>query len=192
MNKKSSEPTPVQNHATMERKSDRETVVTRTFDAPAHILFETWSKSELFRQWWVPRSYGLSLLSCEMDVRVGGRYRLEFGDPASEQPMAFFGTYIEVIPNACIAWTNEESEEGAVTTVTFEEFDGKTMLVVHDLYPSKEVLDNEIACGATGGMGETLDQLDALIVAQERLRTGLPSGLKVIAPQCTNRATTSR
>jgi uncharacterized protein YndB with AHSA1/START domain len=158
-----SESTPRKNQATMERKSDRETVVTRTFDAPAHILFEAWTKPELFKQWWVPKSFGLSLLSCEMDVRAGGKYRLEFGHLGSEQPMAFFGTYIEVIANTRIAWTNEESDKGAVTTVTFEEFGGKTMLVIHDLYPSKEALDNEIASGATSGMSETLDQLEEFV-----------------------------
>jgi uncharacterized protein YndB with AHSA1/START domain len=159
-----SDSAPVKNSATAERKSEREMVVTRSFDAPAHILFDAWTKPELFRQWWVPKSYGLLLLSCEMDVRVGGRYRLEFGHPDSDQPMVFFGSYSEVIPNARIAWSNEESEDGAVTTVTFDEQDGKTMLVVHDLYPSKVALDNEIASGGTGGMRETLDQLEAFIV----------------------------
>jgi uncharacterized protein YndB with AHSA1/START domain len=147
-----------------ERISDREMVVTRSFDAPAHLLFEAWSKADLFRQWWVPKSYGLSLLSCEMDVRVGGGYRLVFAHPESGAPMAFFGTYVEVIPNACISWTNEESEDGAVTTVTFAEQDGKTSLSVSNLFPSKEALDTEIASGATGGMQETLDQLDEVLV----------------------------
>lgn len=146
------------------RTSDRETVVTRTFGAPPHIMFEAWTNPELFKRWWVPRSYGLSLFSCAMDVRVGGRYRLEFGHPASEQPMAFFGGYTEVVPGARIAWTNEESEDGAVTTVTFEERNGHTMLVVHNRYPTKDALDREIDSGATGGMGETLDQLDELMV----------------------------
>jgi uncharacterized protein YndB with AHSA1/START domain len=159
-----SDSAPVKNSATAERKSEREMVVTRSFDAPAHILFDAWTKPELFRQWWVPKSYGLLLLSCEMDVRIGGSYRLEFGHPGSDQPMVFFGSYIEVILNTRIAWTNEENEEGAVTTVTFHEQNGKTMLVVHDLYPSKEALDNEIASGATGGMLETLGQLEAFVV----------------------------
>ncbi len=154
----------MKNHITTERKSDREMIVTRGFDAPVHIVFEPWTKPELFRQWWVPKSYGLSLLSCEMDVRVGGRYRLEFRHPAAEQPMAFFGTYTDVITNACIAWTNEESESGAVTTVTFEERGGKTHLIIHDLYPSKDALDSEISSGASAGMGETLDQLETFIV----------------------------
>jgi uncharacterized protein YndB with AHSA1/START domain len=129
--RKEGEPVPMTSRTKVERKSDREVVVTRSFDAPARVLFEAWTKPELFKQWWVPKSFGLSLLSCEMDVRVGGRYRLEFGHPSSEQPMAFFGSYIEVIPSARIVWTNEESEEGAVTTVTFEERGGKTVLVLH-------------------------------------------------------------
>lgn len=148
---------------TVERKSDREVVVTRTVDGPAHLVFEAWTKAELFARWWVPKSAGLTLLSCEIDARVGGTYRLVFRHPASEQPMAFFGTYIEVMPHSRLVWTNEEAgEAGAVTTVTFEEKDGKTLVVVRDLYPSKEALDAGI--GSTDGMGETFDQLDALLV----------------------------
>lgn len=158
-----SEPTTAQAPSTATRISDREMEVKRTFAAPAHLVFEAWAKAELFRQWWVPKSAGMTLLSCEMDVRTGGTYRLEFAHPAFDQPMAFFGRYLDVVPGARIVWTNEESEGGAVTTVTFEERDGKTLLTVHDLYPSKEALDNEIASGATGGLGETLDQLDAFV-----------------------------
>jgi uncharacterized protein YndB with AHSA1/START domain len=152
------EPTPT----TVERKSERELVITRTFDAPARIVFEAWTKPELFRRWWVPKSMGMSLLSCEMDVRVGGRYRLEFAHGDSQA--AFFGTYKEVAPHSRLVWTNEESVEGSVTTVTFAEKDGKTLLVLHELYPSKEALDAAIASGSTSGMPETLDQLDELLV----------------------------
>ncbi|MEG3147556.1 SRPBCC domain-containing protein [Sphingomonas sp. RT2P30] len=148
---------------TAERISDRETLVTRSFDAPARLLFAAWSKAELFREWWVPQSYGMTLLSCEMDVRVGGGYRLVFKHPESAEPMAFFGRYLDVVPDTRISWTNEESENGAVTTVTFTEQDGRTTVVIHDLYPSKDVLDAEIESGATGGMGETLDQLAAFV-----------------------------
>lgn len=164
MDEKVSKPTPVQDRTIVERPSDQEAVVTRIFNAPAHIVFAAWTRPELFKQWWVPKSFGLSLLSCEMNVRVGGRYRLEFGHLDLERPMAFFGRYTEVVSNARLAWTNEESNEGFVTTVTFEEQGGKTILKVHDLYPSKEALDGEIASGATAGMRETLDQLEAFIV----------------------------
>ena len=153
----------MKNLTTVERKSEREIVVTRTFNGPARIVFEAWSKPELFRQWWVPKSTGMSLLSCEMDVRVGGRYRLEFGHGASK-PMAFFGKYIEVTPHSRLVWTNEESSDGAVTTVTFEERDGKTLLVMHELYPSKEALDASIA-GMEGGMTESFAQLDELLIS---------------------------
>ncbi len=155
-----SESTTAKHETTLERASEREIAVTRRFDAPARILFEAWSKPELFKQWWVPKSYGLSLLSCEMDVRIGGNYRLEFGHPDADQPMAFFGSYIDVIANARIVWTNEESDEGPVTSVTFEEQGGQTLLTVHNRYPSKEALDND---GSMSGMRETLDQLDELI-----------------------------
>jgi uncharacterized protein YndB with AHSA1/START domain len=139
-------------------------VVTRTFDAPARLVFEAWTKPELFRRWWVPKSMGASLLSCEMDVRVGGKYRLEFGHPEASTPFAFFGKYIEVTPHARLAWTNEESDDGAVTTVTFEEKGGKTLLVFHELYPSKKALDEAIE-GMEGGMPEQFAQLDELLVS---------------------------
>jgi uncharacterized protein YndB with AHSA1/START domain len=155
-------PTPMKNRTTVERKSERELVVRRTFNGPARIVFEAWTKPELFKQWWVPRSMGMFLRSCEMDVRVGGRYRLEFGHDASK-PVAFFGRYIEVTPHSRLAWTNEESDDGAVTTVTFEEKGGKTLLVLHELYPSKEALD-AAGTGAADALGETFEQLDELLV----------------------------
>jgi len=161
-----SEPTPMKNDTAAERKSERELVVTRTFNGPARLVFEAWTKPELFKRWWVPKSIGASLLSCEMDVRVGGKYRLVFSAPAAPEPMAFFGSYLEVTPHSRLVWTNEEGgDSGQVTTVTFEERGGKTLLVMHDLYPSKEALDDAIASGSTaGGMGETFEQLDELLV----------------------------
>ena len=161
--KRESDPTSVRNRTTVERTSERELVVTRSFNGPARIVFEAWTKPELFKRWWVPKSMGMSLLSCEMDVRVGGRYRLEFSYEGSKS--AFFGTYKEVTPHSRLVWTNEESEDGAITTVTFEENDGKTLLVMHELYPSKEALDGAIASGSTCGMGETFEQLDELLDA---------------------------
>ena len=161
--RRESESAPTKNHTTVERKSERELVVTRTFNGPARIVFEAWTKPELFRRWWVPKSIGATLLSCEMDVRVGGKYRLEFGHEASKQPMAFFGRYIEVTPHSRLVWTNEESDDAAVTTVTFEERGGKTLLVLRELYPSKEALDGAIE-GMEGGMPEQFEQLDELLV----------------------------
>ncbi|SFP12095.1 Uncharacterized conserved protein YndB, AHSA1/START domain [Mesorhizobium sp. NFR06] len=152
---------------TVARKSDRELVVTRTFNAPARILFEAWTTPELFKRWWVPKSMGMVLRSCEMDVRVGGRYRLVFGHDASSTD-EFFGRYIEVIPHSRLVWTNDEGGDGGpVTTVTFEEKGGKTLLVMHELYPSKEVLD-AAGTGAADAMGETFEQLDELLLTLER------------------------
>ncbi|HEX4711955.1 SRPBCC family protein [Phenylobacterium sp.] len=148
---------------TVERTSDRELVATRTFDGPARIVFEAWTKPELIMRWWAPKSFGISFLSCETDVRTGGSYRFVFGHAASDQPMAFFGRYIEVTPPSRLVWTNEEDVDGAVTTVTFEEKDGKTLVVLHDLYPSKEALDGAIASGSTGGWPEQFEQLDDLL-----------------------------
>ena len=149
----------MKNPTTVERKSERELVVTRTFDCPARIVFEAWTKPELLKLWWAPKSTGVTLLSCEADVRVGGTYRFVFGHGASE-PMAFFGRYIEVTPHSRLVWTNDESDQGAVTTVTFEERGAETLVVMHDLYPSKEALDGAIASGSTGGFSETFEQLD--------------------------------
>jgi uncharacterized protein YndB with AHSA1/START domain len=162
--RRESEPTATKSGTTVERKSERELVVTRTINGPARIVFEAFTRPELFKRWWVPKSFGLSLLSCELDVRVGGTYRLVFSHNGSE-PMAFFGRYIEVTPHSRLVWTNDEGDDGgAVTTATFEEKAGKTLVVVSDLYPSKEALDAAIASGSTGGLSETLDQLDELVV----------------------------
>ncbi|MES0166413.1 SRPBCC domain-containing protein [Mesorhizobium sp. M0027] len=160
---RASEPTPMQNRTMVERKSDQELVVTRTFDAPARTMFEAWTKPELFMRWWAPKSTGMFLRSCEMDVRVGGRYRLVFGHDASN-PDEFFGRYIEVTPHSRLVWTNDEGGDGGpITTVTFEEKGGKTLLVMHELYPSKEALD-AAGTGAADAMGETFEQLDELLV----------------------------
>ena len=160
--RRAGEPAPMKDRTTVERKSERELVTTRTFNGPARIVFEAWTKPELFRRWWAPKSTGVSLLSCEADVRVGGKYRFEFGHGASK-PMAFFGRYLEVKPHSRLVWTNDEGEEDAVTTVTFEEQGGTTLLVLHELYPSKEALDRAIA-GMEDGMRETFEQLDELLV----------------------------
>jgi uncharacterized protein YndB with AHSA1/START domain len=159
---KEGEAAAMKNRTTVERTSDREVVVTRTFDAPARIVFEAWSKPELFQRWWVPKSIGMTLRSCEMDVRTGGRYRLSFGDG-----MDFFGRYLEVTPPSRIVWTNEEGgENGSVTTVTLEEKSGKTLLVLRELYPSKEALD-AAGTGAQDALHETFEQLDELLAARD-------------------------
>ena len=160
--RRGSEPAPKSKHTTSERKSDRELIITRTFDAPARLVFEAWTTPELFKQWWAPKSMGMSLLSCEMDVRTGGKYGLVFGHDASK-PTEFYGRYIEVTPHSRLVWTNDEGEGGQVTTVTFEEKGGKTLLVMHELYPSKEALDGAIE-GMEGGMPEQFEQLDELLV----------------------------
>jgi len=162
--RRKNEPAPTENRTTVERKSERELIVTRTINGPARIVFEAFTRPELLKRWWAPKSSGVSLLSCEADVRVGGKYRFVFGHDASKT-MAFYGRYIEVTPYSRLVWTNEEGDEGgAVTTVTFEEEAGRTLLVMHDLYPSKEALDAVLA-GMEAGMRETFEQLDELVVS---------------------------
>ncbi|HEY0158434.1 MAG TPA: SRPBCC domain-containing protein [Thermoanaerobaculia bacterium] len=161
-----SEPTP-KNRTTVERTSERELRVTRTFNAPAHLVFEAWTRPELFRQWWVPKSMGMFLRICEMDVRVGGGYRLVFGHDASDAA-EFFGSYLEVTPPSRLVWTNDEGgENGSVTTVTFEERGGTTLVVMHELYPSKEALD-AAGTGAADATIETFEQLDELLRGNTR------------------------
>lgn len=158
------EGTAAEHRTTIERSSDRAIIVTRTFDAPARVVFQAWTDAALFRQWWVPKSMGVRLVGCAMDVRTGGTYRLEFavGDDPSKT-MAFFGTYTDVIAPARIVWTNEEDgEQGSVTTVTFDEKDGKTQVVVSELFPSKEAADAN--GGAADAAPEVHAQLDALLV----------------------------
>jgi len=160
---------PAKNPTTVERKSDRELVVTRIVNAPARIVFQAWTKAELMQQWWVPKSIGVVLLSCETDVRVGGKYRFVFAN-GDLPPMEFFGRYIEVIPPTRLAWTNDEAGEvGQVTTLTLEEKDDTTLIILHDLYPSKEACDAALASGEKDGMNETFDQLQELLVT---LRAG--------------------
>jgi len=158
-----SKPSAVKNRTTVERTSDREVTVTRTVNGPARIVFEAFTKAELLKRWWVPKSLGMKLLSCEVDARVGGKYRLVFD--ASPEPAAFFGTYVEVKPYSRLAWTNDEGGAGGpVTTVTFEEQGGKTLVVLRETHPSKEALD-AAGTGAVEAMVETFDQLDELLVA---------------------------
>lgn len=158
------EPTQVKNPTTAERKSERELVVTRLFNGPARLVFDAWTRPELLQRWWAPKSFGISFISCEADVRTGGAYRFVFGHPASEQPMEFFGRYVEVNPPTRIVWTSDEGgEAGSVTTVTFEERGAETLVTLHDLYPSKKALDEAITSGATSGFGETFQQLDDVL-----------------------------
>jgi uncharacterized protein YndB with AHSA1/START domain len=161
--KKESDVASTKGHTQVERTSDRELVVSRTFDAPARIVFEACTTPELMKQWWVPKSFGMELLSCEQDVRVGGTYRLVFRHGESGT-MAFHGKYLEVVPPSRLVWTNEESADGSVTTLTFEEKDGKTLLVMHERYPSKEAL--EANAGAEAGLSESFKQLDELLATR--------------------------
>ena len=164
---RSSQQSSMKNRMSVGPESERDLVVTRTINAPPRIVFEAWTKAALFQRWWVPKSLGLTLLSCELDVRVGGTYRLVFRHPAAPEPMTFHGRYLEVTPPSRLVWTNEEAGgNGQITTVRFEERAGQTLLVVHDLYPSKEALDEAIGSGSTSGMDETFNQLDELLAAR--------------------------
>jgi uncharacterized protein YndB with AHSA1/START domain len=163
--KRASNPAAIKDATTTERTSDRELVVTRSFNGPADLVFRAWVTPELLMRWWVPKSLGIKLVGCEVDARTGGSYRFLFDVPGQPEPMAFFGKYLEVTPPRRLVWTNEETEDGSVTTVTFEENDGKTHLVVHDLHPSKEALDAALASESTGAFPEQFDQLDVVLAS---------------------------
>jgi uncharacterized protein YndB with AHSA1/START domain len=161
--KHDNEPNPVDACTTVNRKSDTELIVTRTFNAPAHIVFQAWSKPELFQRWWIPKATGMTIVACEMDVRTGGGYRLDITPPGSDQPMSFFGKYLEVVPDVRIVWTNEEEDGGAVTTVTFEEQNGKTQLTLTERYPTSEALEDALAGSATA-LPDQFAQLQEFLV----------------------------
>lgn len=159
-----SESSPMNSPTKVERASERELVVTRTFNGPVHLVFAAWTTPELLKRWWVPKSCGVTFLSCKVEARTGGTYRFEFGHPASEQPMAFYGRYLEVTPPSRLVWTNEESgDAGSITTVTFEAHGDRTLVVLRDVFPSREALDEAIASGSTSGFSETFTQLDELL-----------------------------
>ena len=152
---------PADSRTRVERTSERESVVTRTFDAPVSVVFEAWTRPERLQRWWAPKSFGVRFVSCEADVRTGGAYRFVMSHPSSEQPMAFFGRYVEATPPSRLVWTNEEGGEGGpVTTVTFEDRGGETRVVMHELYPTREALDDAIATQSMSGYCETFEQLD--------------------------------
>lgn len=146
-------PTRMKPTTTVERTSDLEISVTRTFNATADLVFEAWRKPELFTRWWTPKSFGITFVSCEIDLRTGGSYKFVFSHPAAEQPMAFFGKYVDVKPNELIVWTNEEDVNGPVSSVTFKESNGKTVLTLIERYPTKEALDEAMANGSSGTAG---------------------------------------
>jgi len=180
MNAQADAPTPMSNPTTVERASDREMVTTRIFDAPARIVFAAWTRPDLFKRWWAPKSMGVPLRTCEMDVRTGGGYRLEFGHDAANA-FAFFGKYLEVIPESRLVWTNDEGEDGAVTTVTFEEADGRTLLTYHELYPSKEALD-EALVGMDSGIPGQFEAMPEQFEQLDQLLAGMGAGASAGAP----------
>ena len=165
--KLANDPADIKDGTTTERTSDRELVVTRTFNGPVHLVFKAWTTPELLMRWWAPESFGIKLVGCEVDARTGGRYRFLFEVPGQPEPAAFIGKYLEVTPPKRLVWTNEETDDVSVTTVTFEEKDGKTHLVLHDLYPSRDALDAALASESTGGWPEQFDQLDVVLASAE-------------------------
>jgi uncharacterized protein YndB with AHSA1/START domain len=156
------------NTTSMEVLSDRELVISRTFNGPARIVFDAWTQPELVKRWWAPASRCVVMVSCDADVRVGGQYRYVLRRDTGGE-FAFSGTYTEIAPPSRLVYTQifePMAQAGeVVVSITFEERDGKTHLVSRELYPSKEVLDAALASGMEHGMRETMDQLDELVAS---------------------------
>lgn len=156
------------NRTTLERTTDREIVIEHTFHAPAAIVFDAWTRPEFVRRWWAPQSRGVTLVQCDAELRPGGTYRYVLARGESER-FAFSGKYLEIARPTRLVYTQcfePAAEAGeAVVTVSFEERDGSTRLVAHELYPSKDVLDGVLASGMEDGMRETFDQLEELVVS---------------------------
>jgi uncharacterized protein YndB with AHSA1/START domain len=155
----------MKNETTMELKSDREIIISRTFNAPPRIVFDAWTKAEFVRRWWAPASHCVAMEACDADVRVGGKYRYVLS-PRRGGQIAFSGEYTEITPYTRLRYTQifEEFPDAEVNiTVTFAERGGKTHLVSHEVYPSKEARAGALEAGMEHGMRETMDQLDALV-----------------------------
>lgn len=161
----SGKPERTENPTTVARRSDRELIVRRTFDSPARTVFDAWTRPELFRLWWAPKSMGAVLSACEIDARTGGGYRITFGDGGSDSA-TFFGSYLEVTPPSRLVWTNEESDDAPVTTVTFEDQGERTLLVLSELYRSEPPPD--AVAGMQAMMSEQFVQLDELLPSLRR------------------------
>jgi len=151
---------------TVARKSERELIVTRTFDSPARAVFDAWTRPEIFKLWWAPKSMGAVLASCEIDARKGGGYRIAFGDGGSDSA-TFFGSYLEVTPPSRLVWTNDETDDAPVTTVTFEDRGERTLLTLSELYRSAEPLP-DAAAGMQAMMSEQFAQLDEILASQRQ------------------------
>lgn len=159
----SGQPERVKSPTTVARKSERELVVTRTFESQVRAVFDAWTRPELFRLWWAPKSTSAALNVCEIDARIGGSYRITFGDGGTDS-MTFFGRYLEVTPPSRLVWTNEESEDAPVTTVTFEDQGERTLLILSELYRSADTLADAIA-GMQAMAPEQFAQLDELLAS---------------------------
>jgi uncharacterized protein YndB with AHSA1/START domain len=167
----------LKSRTSLERASDRELVIARTFNGPARIVFDAWTRPEHVSRWWAPQALGVSVVSCDAEVRVGGRYRYVL-QPRKGGAIAFSGEYLEVTPHSRLVYTSffeptalgpMEGVPAVVVTVTFDEQDGRTHMVSRELYPSKEVLDGALASGMEPGVHATMDQLDELVSS---LRSG--------------------
>jgi len=165
--------TAVTSRTSIERQSDRELVVSRTFDGPARIVFDAWTRPELVSRWWAPSSHGAAMVSCDADVRVGGHYRYVVR-PGKGGEFAFSGRYEEVTPHSRLVYTAffepralgpATGAEPVIVTVTFDEQGGRTRVVSREVYPSKEVLDGAIATGMERGIHATMDLLDELVAS---------------------------
>lgn len=157
------------NEKAAEPAADRELVITRTFDAPARLLFKAWSTREHIMKWFGPVGWPVTM--CEMDFRVGGRWRMAMTGPSGKQNTLFGGTYLEIVPDRRIVFDNGFETPGAermIMTITFEEMDGKTTLTHHTLFASAAMKKSHVGAGFVAGTNSGLDQLADVVAAMRR------------------------
>jgi uncharacterized protein YndB with AHSA1/START domain len=147
---------------------DREVIITRTYDAPARLLFVAWSKPEHLMKWFGPVGWPLTL--CEVDFRMGGRFRFAMTGPSGRQDTPFGGEYLEIVPHRKIVFDNAFEAPGAekmITTVTFDEKDGRTTLTHHTLFASVAMKNEYVGMGFVQGVGSGFDQLAAVVATMK-------------------------
>ena len=148
--------------------SDREIVITRSFDAPREMVWDCHTKPALVRRWLLGPP-GWELPVCEIDLRVGGKYRYEWEDKSRGVKMGMGGTFTAVKRPEHVGskekfdddWTGGETNVSQV----FTEKNGKTTLTLTILYASKQARDGAAATGMTDGMEHGYQRLDELLTS---------------------------
>lgn len=150
-------------------KGDRELTIERSFDAPKELVFQAHTECKYLKRWMFGMD-GWELKVCEMDLRVGGKYRWVWSKLDGAFEMGAGGEYREVSAPDRVVCTEQFDDpwyQGeAISTVTFNEVDGVTTLINTMLYVSKEARDGVLASPMEEGLSLSYDRLEALIAEQ--------------------------